>query len=345
MNHVADCLSRLPLPETDTAYAEEIESVAAVLTDLSAVPEDNFPSECSACPVLTKLRVQIQKGWPSRKTTLEPDLQPYFPIRHELAVMNDCIVRGTHRLLAPESLQTRLIFIGHETHQGIVRTKQCLRELYWWPKMDSQIETVIRNCSTCRQNDKSTVTHDAPLQPVPSPAAAWEKVSVGIIGPFETAPPDCRFAISLVDYFSKWPEVAFASRVETATIIQFLTAIFYREGNPKTLISDNGPQFLSAEFADFLKESGIQHLRSSVHYPRANGEVERFNRSVKDCLQTAAIQGEPWKSFLRTYPCHVPQGLQSNASFYDWSIPFRTAPWPANENKATGDRYACPTHR
>ncbi|KAK7877730.1 hypothetical protein WMY93_030544 [Mugilogobius chulae] len=301
LNHVADCLSRLPLPETDTACAAEVESVVAILTDLNAVSEDDFRSECKNCPVLTKLRVQIQKGWPSRQSILESDLQPYFPMRHELSVMNECIIRGPHRLLVPESLQKRLIVIAHETHQGIVRTKQRLRELYWWPKMDLQIETFIKNCSTCKQNDKTSVTHDAPLQPVPLPAAAWEKVSVDIIGPFETAPSDCRFAISLVDNFSKWPEVAFASRVDTATIIQFLTAVFSREENPKTLISDNGPQFLSSEFAVFLKEHGIQHLRSSVYYPRANGEVERFNRCVKDCLQTASIQGEPWKSFLRTY--------------------------------------------
>ncbi|KAI4895127.1 hypothetical protein NFI96_030604, partial [Prochilodus magdalenae] len=298
---VADCLLRLPLPETDTAYAEEFESVAAILTDMSAVSEEDFRSECNDCPVLTKLRAQIQRGWPSRKSTLDPDLQPYFTIHHELAVMNECIVRGSHRLLVPESLQKRLIVLAHETHQGIVRTKQRLRELYWWPKMDFQIETCIKNCSTCQQNDKTTITHDAPLQPVPLPTAAWEKVSVDIIGPFEKAPPECRFAISLVDYFSKWPEVAFAPRVDTATIIQFLTAIFSREGNPRTLISDNGPQFLSAEFADLLKECGIRHLRSSVYYPRANGEVERFNRSVTDYLQTASIQGEPWKSFLRTY--------------------------------------------
>ena len=167
--------------------------------------------------------------------------------------------------------------------------------------MDCHIETMVKNCTTCRQNDKSTVTHDAPLQPVPLPSAAWEKVSVDIVGPFEIAPPDCRFAITMVDYYSKWPEVVFAPRADTATIIQFLTTVFSREGNPKDLISDNGPQFLSADFSDFLKKRGIQHMRSSVYYPRANGEVERFNRCVKDCLQTASIQGEPWKPFLRTY--------------------------------------------
>ncbi|KAK7909818.1 hypothetical protein WMY93_014502 [Mugilogobius chulae] len=297
LNHVADCLSRLPLPETDTACAAEVESVAAILTDLNAVSEDDFRSECKNCPVLTKLRVQIQKGWPSRQSILESDLQPYFPMRHELSVMNECIIRGPHRLLVPESLQKRLIVIAHETHQGIVRTKQRLRELYWWPKMDLQIETFIKNCSTCKQNDKTSVTHDAPLQPVPLPAFAWEKVSVDIIGPFETAPSDCRFAISLVDYFSKWPEVAFASRVDTATIIQFLTAVFSREGNPKTLISDNGPQFLSTEFAVFLKEHGIQHLRSSVYYPRANGEVERFNRCVKTAYRRHPFKENPGSHF------------------------------------------------
>src|SRR4029434_1475738 len=167
--------------------------------------------------------------------------------RHELAVMNECIVRGTHRLLVPESLQKRLIDIAHETHQGIVRTKQRLRELYWWPKMDCHIETMIKNCTTCRQNEKSTVTHDAPLQPVPLPSAAWEKVSVDIVGTYEIAPPDCIFAITMIDYYSKWREVAFTPRADTATIIQFLATVFSREGNPKDLISDNGPQFRSEE--------------------------------------------------------------------------------------------------
>lgn len=163
------------------------------------------------------------------------------------------------------------------------------------------IETLIRNCTSCRQNDKSTVTHNAPLQSVPLPAAAWEKVSVDIVGPFKIAPADCRFAITLADYYSKWPEVAFAPRADTATVIQFLTTVFSQEGNPKELLSDNGPQFVSAEFSDFLKWREITHLKSSVYYPRANGEVERFNRAIKDCLQTTSVHGHPWKSFLRTF--------------------------------------------
>lgn len=167
--------------------------------------------------------------------------------------------------------------------------------------MDSQAEALIRDYSTCKQNDKSAVTYDAPLKPVELPSFAWEKVSINIVGPFETAPANCRYAITLVDYFSKWPEFAFSPRVDTAAVIQFLTSVFAYEMNPKELVSDNGPQFIFSEFSEFLRERDIHHFRSAVYHPRANGEVERFNRVLKDCLQTASIQGEPWKSFIQTF--------------------------------------------
>ena len=300
-NDVADCLSRLPLPGTDMDFTETVESVAAIMTDTDAIPLEEFKAACHSCPVLAKLCAQIPKPWPGRKSAVDPDLQPYYMIRDELSIVDDCIVRGTYRLVVPESLQKQLIDIAHETHQGIVRTKQRLRELYWWPRMDRQVDALIKECTTCRQNDKSAVTHNAPLQPVPLPAAAWEKVGIDIVGPFENAPRDCRFAITLVDYYSKWPEVSFVSHVDTAMIIQFLTAVFSREGNVKEIVSDNGVQFTSAEFKDYLKQRGIAHLRVSVYYPRANGEVERFNKVLKDCLQTASIQGIPWKSFIRSF--------------------------------------------
>ncbi len=89
---------------------------------------------------------------------------------------------------------------------------------------------------------------DAPHNPVELPSASWEKVSIDIVGPFETAPSECRYAITLMDYFSKWPEVAFTSRVDTSTVKHLLTTAFSRERNPKELVSYNGPQYISSEF-------------------------------------------------------------------------------------------------
>ena len=143
----------------------------------------------------------LQDGRSQQKACCQTDslfLKTFF----KLALQDDLVVRGTHRLLVPDSLQPKLISLAHDTHQVIVRTKQRLREAYWWPSMDTQVEAAIRACITCQSHDKSAITHITPLQPVPYPERAWEKVAIDVVGPFDKAPIDCRFAITLIDY--KW---------------------------------------------------------------------------------------------------------------------------------------------
>ncbi len=127
--------------------------------------------------------------------------------------------------MTPSALRSQLIHLAHDTYQGIVRTKQRLRDLYWWPGLDSDVETAIKSSTTCIKHDKTAITRAAPLQPIPLPTAAWDKLAVDIVGPFHSVPSDCRFAILLVDYYSKWPEVAFTLDVTSATVIAFLSPL------------------------------------------------------------------------------------------------------------------------
>lgn len=295
-NVMADCLSRLPLTDSNTAAEADgdLSTEIAEITIHNALPLADFKAECENCPILTQLRQVIHSGWPKVKKALPAELQPFFLVRHELAVEAPLIVRGT-RLLVPEALQERIVHLAHEGHQGVVRTKQRLRELYWWPHMDDLVHQVLLSCSICQSCDKTARAAPAPLQPVDLPGGPFQHVAIDIVGPFERAAYDCRFAITFIDYFSKWPEVAFTSNATTATVLKFLSNVFAREGNPLEITSDNGPQFTSSAFADFLKERGIKHIRTSVYHPQSNGCVERFNRVLKDCIQAAEVAQRPWK--------------------------------------------------
>lgn len=53
----------------------------------------------------------------------------------------------------------------------------------------------------------------------------------------------------------------------------------YPNARPR-IISDNGSQFISKDFASYLKFVGLQHIRTSVAYPQSNGKIERFHRSI-----------------------------------------------------------------
>jgi transposase InsO family protein len=90
-----------------------------------------------------------------------------------------------------------------------------------------------------------------------------------------------------VDYFSRYPEVAKLQSTTSPTIIRTLKAVFARHGIPETLRSDNGPQFISREFQEFVKEYQFIHTTSSPHYPPSNGQAERMVKTVKNLLKDA----------------------------------------------------------
>ncbi|KAK7889395.1 hypothetical protein WMY93_024955 [Mugilogobius chulae] len=300
-NYTADCLSRLPLPmSADIASDTEPEMVAQISATLASLPVVEFDTACANCPELSALRAQIQKGWPATIKALNDTLVPYYKLKDELSTKDNYILRGS-RLIAPLSLRHSLIALAHESHQGIVRTKQRLRDLYWWPGIDAQVHAAISSCVLCQSNDKTARTRPAPLHPVPLPDGPWRKLGLDIVGPFETATPDCRFAITLTDYYSKWPELAFSRTATTEDVVHFLSSVFSRHGDPENIVTDNGTQFTSSAFASFLQSRGISHSKTSVYYPAANGAIERFHRALRSCIQSAIQQSAPWKQTVTNW--------------------------------------------
>ena len=52
------------------------------------------------------------------------------------------------------------------------------------------------------------------------------------------------------------------------------------------IISDNGPQFNAKDFKEFIRVSGMTHVRTSPYYPQSNGKIERWHKSLKgECIR------------------------------------------------------------
>ena len=109
-NQAVDCLSRLPLT-THTAAMEENELVASVLYTLSV---SDVTSSSAQCPEHTRLRAQIEKGWPKCKKDLNPALAFYFLIYHEFFVSDTLVMRGEHCYIVPVSLRATVVYLRLE---------------------------------------------------------------------------------------------------------------------------------------------------------------------------------------------------------------------------------------
>ena len=61
-------------------------------------------------------------------------------------------------------------------------------------------------------------------------------------------------------------------------------------GNNPRIISDNGSQFISKDFAMYLKFAGLQHIKTSIAYPQSNGKIERYHRTIQEeCLKKSSM--------------------------------------------------------
>nr|XP_050037752.1 uncharacterized protein K02A2.6-like [Dermacentor andersoni] len=117
-------------------------------------------------------------------------------------------------------------------------------------------------------------------------------------GPFKGA-----MFLVVVDAHSKWPEVCQMRDTSAENTVNRLHEIFCRFGYPEVVVSDNGPQFISAVFSNYLKSIGTRHVRTSAYHPSSNGQAERFVQTLKTALRksTAASLSTTLGEFLLSY--------------------------------------------
>ena len=60
----------------------------------------------------------------------------------------------------------------------------------------------------------------------------------------------------------------------------------YPDARPR-IISDNGPQFIAKDFKEFIRISGMSHVRISPYYPQSNGKIERWHQTLKGVVRPA----------------------------------------------------------
>ena len=74
-------------------------------------------------------------------------------------------------------------------------------------------------------------------------------------------------------------------QITSDSTMQVLRELFARYGLPMTIVSDNGPQFVSDSFKCFLKQNGIKQMFSPPYMPSCNGQAERYVQSIKNMLK------------------------------------------------------------
>lgn len=172
----------------------------------------------------------------------------------------------------------------HKEHQGIVKCKLLAKATVWWPGITAEIESFINSCSTCQSCN---------VKKRQCSLSSWKEST----SPLERIHAD-HFNFKRSDYLivvddcSGWIHVDIQKKINSENVIVSLKNFFSVFGLAETLVTDNGPAFVSSLFERFCKSNNIKHVTSPPDHPQSNGLAERAVGIVKSNLRKYLIDSE-----------------------------------------------------
>lgn len=281
---LSDTLSRATEQNHEEKKTEipnmEVEAfVDSVVKMLYASPEKlkEIKEKQVADATLTKLRSQISE-WPENIKKVPKEIRQFWTNREDITECDGILLKG-NQIIIPDSMKSEMLAVVHQGHLGIELSQNRAKTAIYWPGMLKQIEETVSSCGVCQKHRNAQQRET--LQPHEIPDKPWIKVATDL---FHFNGKDF---LLVSDYYSKYFEINQLKTTTSETVIQHLKIIFARHGIPIYLVSDNGPQYSSNSFRDFMKSWDVQHITSSPAFPQSNGFIERNVQTVKRLLKKA----------------------------------------------------------
>ena len=289
--HIADLLSRSYLPTTKGAEEFEMVNHVAYLP-IRQDRLERIQGASESDPVLRKVRIVISEGWPDNVSEVPVEVRPYFHHKDELITQDGLIFKGA-QVVIPELMRGEIREALHVSHMGVESTLRRARQCVFWPSMNNELKQFIGKCEVCakynkRQQKETLMSHEPAVRP-------WEKVGIDL---FEF---DSKDYLIVVDYFTNWWEFDRLHKTTSRAVIDKLKCHFTRFGIPSILVSDNGPQFISDEFNNFVNTWDIEHRTSSPGHQQANGLAEASVKSAKRLMKKTRDSGKDLMLALLEY--------------------------------------------
>ena len=197
---------------------------------------------------------------------------------------NDTGTESKWQLVVPKTRINYVLGQVHDAplggHLGGDKMLSKIQDFYYWVNMRRDIREYCRRCDQCTARKPVLHRRRAPMQKfvVGSP---MERVTTDIMGPLDKTTSGNKYILVVTDVFTKWTEAYAISNIEARTVAKKIVEEWVcRYGAPRVLHSDQGRQYESSLFREMCKLLGIKKTHTTALRPQANGQVERFNRTL-----------------------------------------------------------------
>lgn len=184
-------------------------------------------------------------------------------------------------------------------HFGVSKTFKRIRTSYKWKDLRKYVASYIKKCKKCQKNKSGRCTK-MKLKLTEVSKAPFDKVFVDIVGPLPVSLNGNKYILSMVDDLTRFVEFCPMADQTADTVSRALfEQILCRYTIPKSIVTDNGSNFVGNVFKSMCKLLGVKKIRTTAYHPQAN-LVERQHSSLGNYLRNF-VDGHPqnWDLFLR----------------------------------------------
>lgn len=207
------------------------------------------------------------------------------------------------KLWVPTELRQELVWLAHHSvsagHGGVQKTLGRLQTKYYWPKMAADVPAIVRSCDICSENKSTNKFCKPPMGKQFITERPFQRIYIDFMGPYPRSKSGNSFLFVCLDHFTKYVFLEPMSAATSIKVVSFLEKrVFHTFGVPEFVHSDNGRQFISEAFQEFMRKYGATHIRTAFYSPQANAS-ERVNRSVLQVIRSfIAGQQKQWDEHI-----------------------------------------------
>ncbi len=199
-------------------------------------------------------------------------------------------VTDRDQIVVPHSLKARVLHINHYSrlagHPGGTKLYHMIRKDMYWPALAVDCHATARRCPTCARNRIKLRRNTTQLKLFPA-TSPLEAVAIDILGELIKTARGNQYLLVISDRFTKLTKTV-PLRTQSATEVAkaFVNEWVFNYGPPSDLLADNGKCFTSKFFQDVCRIINTHNSFTTTYHPQANGQVERFNRTIKAAIRS-----------------------------------------------------------
>ena len=211
-------------------------------------------------------------------------------------------VQACEQLVLPKQCRSLVLRLAHDVplagHPGVAKTKDRVLQRYYWPGVFRDIAEYCRTCEVC-QRSQTRKPARAPLVSMPLIHKPFQRIAMDLIGPLPKSKKGNRFILTICDYATRYPEAIPLPSTEAPRIVKELVLLFSRVGVPEEVLTDQGPNFMSALLSEVYRALQIRRIRTTPYHPQTDGLVECFNGTLKSMIKKfTSWNKQDWDEYM-----------------------------------------------